>query len=400
MNICKVWDADYPWDIRVEKVIHSLTTAGHLVRLVCRNQGRRITHERNGSLSIHRLSSLPHFLGPANTVWNFPFPFNPVWIATIGRAIRENRANLVLVRDILLAPSAAMLARTHRIPVVLDMAENYPGMLEDRQKYTPTTLLGRAIRHPAFAKAIERLTIRTVHHIIVVVEESRDRLVRLGVPPGRISIVSNTPLLDRWSLQAGAGASPQPVARVKLVYLGNLDGSRGVDTAIRAVARLEATGHRAHLFVIGDGPSKAHLQHLTRTLNVADRVNILGRLPFSEVQAIMAASDIGLIPHYATDAWNATIPNKLFDYMLLGMPVVVSDAKPTARIVRTENCGEVYRAGDDTDLARCIVSLEDQDARCRMGSNGRNAVQRVYNWNNDSKVLLGVVEAAVSAVRN
>ncbi len=399
MNICKIWDADYPWDIRVEKVVHSLTTVGHSVRLVCRNQARRPRLERNGKFSIHRLPALPHFLGPANTAWNFPFPFNPVWIATMARAIRETQAELILVRDILQALPALIIGRIFHIPVLLDMAENYPAMLEDRQRYTPTTFWGKAVRYPAMARAIERLTIRMVEHIIVVVEESRDRLVSMDVPPSRIAIVSNTPLLDRWSMQAGPGASPRHDASVRLVYLGNLDGSRGLDTVIRAVARLKEAGQRAHLSVIGDGPSKGHLQNLTHRLSVGDCVDILGRLPFSKVRSIMAAADIGLVPHYPTDAWNTTIPNKLFDYMLMGIPVLVSDTKPTSRIVRAEDCGEVYRARDDIDLARSIASLADPQVRWRKGGNGRNAVQRFYNWNNDSKVLLSVIEA-VGGVRN
>lgn len=396
MRICKIWDAEYPWDIRVEKVANSLVAAGHAVDLVCRNAARRKRREWNGSFTIHRLPALPHSLGSANTLWNFPYPLNPAWIATIAHVIRETRSDVILVRDILLALPALVLGRSHRTPVILDMAENYPAMLADRQRHTPTILWSRLVRHPTSARFIERLVLRSVDHVIVVVEESRDRLMSLGTPSDRISIVSNTPILDRWALQAGAGASPRRDAQLNLVYLGNLDGSRGLDTAIRAVTRLKETGHRVHLSVIGDGPSKPLLLHLASMLNVTDRVDILGRRSFSEVQAIMAVSDIGLIPHYATDAWNTTMPNKLFDYMLLAMPVVVSDAKPTARIVRAEDCGEVHRARDEIDLARCIASLEDPDVRRRKGDNGRNAVHRVYNWDNDSKVLLRAVEAVVN----
>jgi len=57
MRICKIWDADYPWDIRVEKVILALIEAGHAVDLVCRNQARRKCLESNGSVMIRRTSS-------------------------------------------------------------------------------------------------------------------------------------------------------------------------------------------------------------------------------------------------------------------------------------------------------------------------------------------------------
>jgi len=114
----------------------------------------------------------------------------------------------------------------------------------------------------------------------------------------------------------------------------------------------------------------------------------MGRLPFSKVQSIMDEVHIGLIPHYATAAWNSTIPNKLFDYMLLGLPVIVSDAKPTARIVQAEGCGEVFQDRSPFDLARCIRALEPSQLRHQMGTAGRAAVQKRYNWGHDASVLL------------
>ena len=198
MKVLKIWDADYPWDIRVEKVVRSLTEAGHTVHLVCRNQGRRTKLECDGNLTIQRLPSLPRVFGPVHTAWNFPVPINPVWIWSIAQAIRDTRPDVILVRDILLALPAAILGKVHRIPVILDMAENYPAMLHDRLRYTPTGPLGRLIRHPAGARLVELLSIRLVDHIIVVVEEARERLVRDLEQPDRITVVSNTPRLDQW----------------------------------------------------------------------------------------------------------------------------------------------------------------------------------------------------------
>ena len=49
--------------------------------------------------------------------------------------------------------------------------------------------------------------------------------------------------------------------------------------------------------------------------------------------------DVGLVPHHADEAWNTTIPNKLFDYMAAGLPVISSDARPCARILRSTGAG-------------------------------------------------------------
>jgi len=399
MRICKIWDADYPWDIRVEKIVTSLADEGHAVCLVARNLSRRPAREHSGNFLIRRLPVTPRWLGPLHPAWNFPYPINPVWIMAMTRAVRESGADLILIRDIPLAIPALRVARKFRLPVVLDMAENYPAMLQDRLRFTPTGPIGRLMRHPAWARAIERIAVRRVEHILVVIEESRERLIRAGVPAERISIVCNTPRRSLWEDTAVSPRTASAASGLRLVYLGNLDGSRGIDTAIRAVARLAASGRDARLTAIGDGTCLKHFQELARRLDVQDRVSLPGRLSFRHVRDILATSDIGLIPHYATEAWNSTIPNKLFDYMALGLPVIVSDAKPTGRIVREGRCGEVFHDRDPNDLARCIRILEDADLRSSQGQRGREAIHCRYNWETDFRRLTRTLETVLSEKR-
>ena len=402
MNICKIWDADYPWDIRVEKVVLAMVEAGHSVDLVCRNLGRRPRIERMGKFTIRRLPVVPHMLGPVHGLWNFPFPVNPVWIAAIAQSIRETHADLILVRDLPLALAAAVLGQRYRIPVVFDMAENYPAMLEDRLLYTPTGLLGRLARHPGTARFIERCTLRLVDHTIVVVEESGDRLIQAGYPRERVTVVGNTPRVDQWDAGDVLRDDRPGNGRIRLVYLGNLDGIRGLDVSIQAMSLLKKEGQETALIVIGDGPSMVMLRKMAEDYDVSDRVEFVGRLALNDegararVNTIMRQSHIGLIPHFATESCNTTVPNKLFDYMIMGLPVVVSDMKPTARIVHQEECGEVFKDRDAGDLARCVRALIDPEVRMRKGRNGQEAIRRRYHWSYDAKVLVETLETVVA----
>ena len=402
MNICKIWDADYPWDIRAEKVVLSMIEAGHSVDLVCRNQARRPRIETNGRLTIRRLPAVSRLLGPVHTLCNFPVPVNPVWVAAIAHAIRDGHADLILVRDLPLALPAAILGKIYRIPVVFDMAEHYPAMLEDRLRYTPTGTFGKIARHPGMARFIERTTLRFVDHTLVVVEESRDRLVEAGYPIEKVTVVSNTPRMDLWESRDVAQVQVANNRTVNLVYLGNLDGIRGLDVSIRALRILKDQGYKAHLAVIGDGPSLTWLRQMAEELGVGDQAEFVGRLSLHDesamtrVKEIMGRSNIGVIPHYATEACNATVPNKLFDYMIMGLPVIVSDMKPTARIVNEEQCGEVFKDRDPVDLARCVRALESPDVRREKGARGQSAITRRYNWGYDAKVMVETLEQVVA----
>lgn len=398
MVICHIWDADYPWDIRVEKVCRSLGVK-HEVHLVCRNANRWSRSEKLDGLSIHRLPFLPKWFGFCNAMMGFPLFFNPVWLFTIWATVRRTHADLILVRDLPLALTAIAVGRWFGIPILLDLAENYPAMLKDRLRYTPTSFMGRIVRHPALAAMVERTVLRNVDHIIVVVEESRDRLVQMGIPQDRITIVSNTPLLDRWEQGVSQTGNVTTDDVPHLVYLGNLDGSRGIDTAIEAIGVLKDRGEMARLSIIGMGQNLEQFRTLSKVLGVEDRVSIMGRLPFSDLQPIMARANIGLIPHYSTDAWNTTIPNKLFDFMAMGKPVIVSSARPTERIVRSEECGLVFVERTKEDLASTILELRTRSAREQLGRNGRAAFLKRWNWAFDEQLVYAALDHTVRRKR-
>jgi len=394
MRICKIWDGEYPWDVRVDKVATALAEAGDQVHVVCRNISRRPSYEWNGIFSIHRLPLFPRLPRRLHSIANFPQPLNPVWTLQMARIIRDTRTELILVRDILLMLPALVIGRMCRIPVVLDMAENYAAMLEDKRRFDPTSTLAQLVRSPSIVRRVEQLCTRLADHVIVVVEESQDRLTGCGVPFDKISIVRNTPRLDSEDYAASIPNAWRPSSILNLIYFGNLDGSRGMDIAVSALPLLSQSGCTAHLWIIGDGPSVPRLKKLTQTLGVDSIVTFTGHLSLHlptarmRVREIMRESHIGLVPHYATESWNTTIPNKLFDYMRVGLPVIVSTARPAARIVTQEQCGEVFSDRDPVALARCITALKDAEKRGALGSQGRAAVQHRYNWREDSRILV------------
>ncbi|HEX6938514.1 MAG TPA: glycosyltransferase family 4 protein [Longimicrobiales bacterium] len=395
MRICKIWDAEYPWDVRVEKVARTLAGAGHEVHVVARNRDRRPVEEQRPECRVHRLAPLAPALGDAaNAASMFPAFFNPRWLRLILRTARRTGAELILCRDLPLAPTAYAAARRLGVPVVLDMAENYPAMIRAIWRTGYQRPADRFIRNPAVVAAVERWCVRRMDHILVVIEESRDRLVRLGVPAQKITIVSNTPPLERVGAVA---ARPREAGRddaLRVVYLGNIEPPRGLDTLIEAVARCRARGVRVHATLIGRGVARPELERLARRLGVADAVDFPGWVP--DAMALLPTFDVGAIPYIADESWDTTIPNKLFDYMAAGLAVAATDMAPVRRIVRETGCGEVVRAQDPDAFASALVRLCDPAHRGRCAAAGRAAVERRYHWEHDARNLLDAI-AAVAA---
>lgn len=396
MVICHIWDADYPWDVRVEKVCESLAKK-HDVHLVCRNSKRRPRYERAKDLHIHRLPFVSDRWGKLNDVIGFPAFCNPFWICHIWHVVRLFKADVIIVRDLPLALTAIGIGRLFHIPVILDMAENYPAMIRDLWDRDGFSVVNFLVRNPAIIRLVERLSLRWCDHVLVVVEESRDRLLAADVPSHRISLVINTPTSARWVDLPNLpdGLVIRESNSLILVYLGLLEWPRGVETSIRAMPRVIGNIPGARLIIVGSGRHEGVFRKLVNELELQTHVSFLGWLDYASAIRVIMESDIGLVPHYATESWNTTVPNKLFDYMSMGKPVIVSNAKPTERIVQEEQCGVVFQEKNAEDLARAVFQLQDRAVRQRMGQTGISAIRRTYNWSVDEERLLRAVDLTV-----
>jgi glycosyltransferase involved in cell wall biosynthesis len=389
MRLCYVWDAEYPWDVRVEKVTRSLTASGHEVHIVARNRERRPVLEQLEEGLVHRIPPVALLGQRLDAATQFPAFFNPRWARAILSTARKTRSELVVVRDLPLAPTAIWAARQLGIPVVMDMAENYPAMMRSLWETGVKRGTDVLVRNPRIVAAVERWTLRHLDHIIVVVEESRDRLVAAGYPADRITVVCNTPVFSRLGeltpkVHRDGGA-------LELIYLGLLEAPRGIAQVIDAVAVARQHEIPVRLTVLGKGREAAAFAARARDRGVDDAVSFLGHVPYVEAVRLLQRADVGVVPHLANESWNTTIPNKLFDYMAGGLAVLTSNARPAARIVRETDSGCVYTDTSVDELARSIMRLKPAEARRRHGEAGRRAVTERYHWEVDAERMLGAL---------
>jgi glycosyltransferase involved in cell wall biosynthesis len=390
-SIVYVWDADYPWDVRTEKVTLALTRAGHAVKIVARNRAWKQTTERLPEGTVQRMAPWKALGHRLDNALGFPAFFSPRWFNLIDRTCRNAKADLIIVRDLPLCLTAILCGKRLGVPVMLDMAENYPAMMRVLWETGRETLFDYFARNPSITAKVERSCVKNVDHIVVVVEESADRVAALGVPRSKLTVVSNTPPLARLDEPS---RQPDPMrVTTDVVYMGNLEVVRGLPETLDAVAHLKNQGERVLLRIIGRGRDEALLRARAASLGLtSDDVKFLGYIAsHAEALQIVAASDVGLIPHRKNDSWDTTIPNKLFDYMAAGLPVVSSDAAPCARIVRETGSGRIFSSGNPIELAAAIEEVAPADTAAALGSAGRKAVRARYNWEHDAGILLDAV---------
>jgi glycosyltransferase involved in cell wall biosynthesis len=391
LRIVYVWDADYPWDVRTEKICLALTRAGHDVHIVARNKQWRAPVEHLPEGTVHRMPPWRWAGVRADNTLGFPAFFSPRWRRLLRSTARSVGADLIIARDIPLCPTAVHVGRQLGIPVICDNAEHYPALMRALWQTGRQRPIDYLVRNPRAVEHVEQYAMARVDHIIVVVEEAADRLRALGIPADRITLVSNTPPLAR--IADARERPPRSDGRLDIVYLGNMEVVRGIFESIDAIAQLRRSGHNVRLRLIGRGRDDALLRAHASSLGLGpDAVEFLGYIAsHRDALDIVASADIGLIPHRKCELWDATIPNKLFDYMAAGLPVVSSNAAPCARIVREAGVGEIFESENADSLAAAIVALSDPVSRRRAGDAGTRATRDRYNWEHDTAVLLDVI---------
>ena len=394
MRILKIYDGDYPWDVRVEKVVATLLQAGHSVRLLCRNRARRPRREQlSVGLEIRRLPSLP-------TLLSFPFFLNPIWIFCLLAEIVRFRPHRLLVRDLPLSPLVVTVGRLAGIPVIADLAEPYPDSLRSQWRFEPMSGIDHLVRSPFLADQVERFVVRAVHRVLTVCAEAGQRLEKQGLPSSRWTEVGNTVMVDRF-VPHGEALPELPAfdGRFLLLFSGLLAGDRGVELLLEAVARLRARHpKRFALAIVGEGPVRTRLQAQAAALALDEDVCFTGWLEHKRLPDVIVRARIGILPFHACEHINSTLANKLFEYMTLGLPVIASDAPPMVRVLKETGAGIVFRSGDVQDLVDKIEWLAaDPDVLAECAAAGRRATNKIYNWETDAKRLLRAVENPVGA---
>jgi glycosyltransferase involved in cell wall biosynthesis len=151
----------------------------------------------------------------------------------------------------------------------------------------------------------------------------------------------------------------------------------------------------ARLLLVGKGSGEfdKEMRELCKDLNVENNVVFTDWVDFRLVPSYIALSDVCLVPHHASGHTNTTIPHKLFQYMAMRKPVIVTDCKPLKRIVEECDCGIVVPSGDRNEMAEAVIKLyNDRELAAKLGANGRNAVEGKYNWENEAKKLCELYE--------
>jgi glycosyltransferase involved in cell wall biosynthesis len=298
------------------------------------------------------------------------------YAASFGRVLDELKPDIIHAHHPLVLGTAMRAARRRRAlgnpcAVVYDARENFAGIPAQEQ--------GNWRRHSVLVREEARY-IRGASAVITVSEPIADVLQERYQLPRRPSVVLNVPVDAPPQDVAGAATVRSllglPAGTPLLVYSGAVSAARGIDVLVDALELLPGV-HLALVTVPFPHPRTEQLRERAEQLGAGDRLHPLPPVGQDELLHYLSGADVAVHPMPGgSPNHDQAMPNKLFEYLHAGLPLVVADAKLMAGFVRRNELGEVFRSGDAADLAAAVTRVLGSD-RVRPS---REELAKRYSW--------------------
>jgi len=176
------------------------------------------------------------------------------------------------------------------------------------------------------------------------------------------------------------------------LYQGILGLHRGLEELVDAAAMLR--GLPVRIALVGHDRSRGVIPEYAAERMTADVLTFHPPVPSEDLPGITASADCGLLL-FQGSCLNHTysLPNKLFEYMMAGLPIVACDLPEISAVVRRHRCGVLVDAGDPASIADGMRRVAaDPAGAAEMGMNGYLAARDLYTWHNSALTLHGIYQ--------
>ncbi|HEU5104122.1 MAG TPA: glycosyltransferase family 4 protein, partial [Roseiflexaceae bacterium] len=280
--------------------------------------------------------------------------------------------------DIVLASSPPLfiglagwvLSRFFHIPFVFDIRDLWPEVIIEAGELPPNAPIIR------LGHWLARFLYRRADHITPVTERKRAKLLAAGVPPAKLTVVSNGVDLDQIPAISNCGKRGELGLDNKFVvlYAGLIGMAQGVEIAIYAADDLREHSD-IHFLIVGDGVRRDDLAAQAQRRGLRN-ITILPRQPREQIPAFLNAADACLVPLVSVSLDDA-VPSKLLEAWAYGRPVILAAGGEAADLVSRSRGGIVVAPEQPHQLARVIIQLKHDRAQlAELAARGRAFVQQ------------------------
>lgn len=361
-RIVHLTSAHTPFDIRIfHKECRTLAQSGYRVSLIA-------PHTTFEVVDGVEIIPIPH---PRRRLVRMT---RGVW--TVYRAACRLQADLYHFHEPELVPVGILLKLTTRARVVYDVHENYARKVQAKE-WLPRPLRGIVSWG---IRLFEDVAAALVDGVVTATEH-----IAVRFPPAKTQVVKNYALLSMTALSSDNQRTYE--GNHTLIYTGGLASHKGIYQIIQALAYVQTP--QVELIVLGghDRETAEAIQQLPGW----SRVHYYGRVPYETIYRYLHSAAVGLVCNQPVHDYDLAQPNKLFEYMAAGLPVIASNFDLWKEIFEGNECGVTVDPTSPEQIAKAIdYLLSHPEIRRKMGDNARRAVQEKYNWERESLKLLSL----------
>lgn len=360
IQVCILTSVHSPFDIRIfHKEAISLSKAGYDITIIAQH-GNDETKRGIKIISIPKTKN--RFKRMLNTVFQI-----------YKKALAIN-ADIYHFHDPELIPIGLLLKHRGKL-VIYDVHEDVPKDIQQKS-WIPVYMRGLISK---LVSVIETTSAKVLTGII-----SATPSIASHFPTDKTTVVQNFPLLSEID---EVKSIPYDQRLNSIVYTGNITDKYGLKEIIEAIELLKGSLD-VKLIVAGIFQSQS-LEEKFRKMPGWVNVDFLGWIDRSAVRNIINNARIGLVLYHPAPNHIESQPNKLFEYMQSGIPIIVSNFPHWRKIVGECGCGLMADPLDPKSIAEAIKWLIEHPMEAEiMGKRGHQAVLDSYNWDTEEKKLI------------
>ncbi len=342
---CIVRQHFYPGQRNLRRSAETLIKEGYEVDVICVGGKGDRKHDIINGVNIYRIYCSYH---RDKVFWYFFdyaafFVLASLKLAWLSLKKRYDVVEVQTMPDFLVF--VTLFPRLLGSKVILYMFENIPAIFSSSFKVGPNHIVVRLLRF------IEKISASYAHSVIVSDGPAYKKILESrGIPSEKISVVLNVP--DDSICDPKSVCSTKDGDYFRLVIAGIPIERNGVQVLIKSIPLLFGDIPKLRVDLTGLGEYRLKLEELAHNLGVEEYVNFTGLIPYEEVMSYIARAHIGVAPMIE----DVGAPNKIFEYMALGIPSVASDF-PGVRDVFDDNCVMYFQPSNEKDLANRILEL-------------------------------------------
>lgn len=367
-HICFTFIGDIRFDSRLSRCVQTLASRGFQVSAIIAD-GKEAKREYSG------VNLIPLSVPRPTRAFVRLLIF---YAKALPKAIRID-ADCYFASDLYSLPLAYLTSRFRRAKLVYD----------SRELYTAIAALRHRRMTQKFWSFMEKSMITSVNSVFTVNDSLASMIAeRYGIP--RPTTLLNCPpkrfvrKSDRLRQLLGI---PENV-RI-LLYQGGLQTGRGIFASISAIAKIPD----AALILLGEGNLRGEIHRHIERENLRGRVYLLEPVPSTELLEYTSSADLGLcLIENAGASYYYSLPNKLFEYIAAGIPVVASNFPEIRRIVDANHVGLTVNPESEEEIVSAIKRILTDPLLYTTFVENCKKTREEYTWEKEETKLLEVIE--------